>query len=40
MAKRKIINTKLETVILDPLGTSNNPKISIIAYGTAIKYVK
>ncbi len=35
-----IINTKLETVILDPMGTTKNPKVSIIAYGTAIKYVK
>ena len=35
-----VINTKLETVILDPLCTTQNPKVSIIAYGTAIKYVK
>ena len=35
-----VINTKIETVVLDPLGKSQNPKVSIIAYGTAIKYVK
>ena len=35
-----VINTKIETVVLDPLGASQNPKVSIIAYGTAIKYVK
>jgi uncharacterized protein YbjQ (UPF0145 family) len=35
-----VINTKFETVILDPIGTSPNPKVSITAYGTAIKYVK
>lgn len=35
-----VINTKIETVVLDPLGMSQNPKVSIIAYGTAIKYVK
>ncbi|MBQ4115305.1 heavy metal-binding domain-containing protein [bacterium] len=35
-----VLNTKIETVILDPLGTSQNPKVSILAYGTAIKYVK
>ena len=28
-----VINTKIETVMLDPIGTSQNPKISITAYG-------
>lgn len=35
-----IVNTKVETVMLDPMGTNQKPKVSIIAYGTAIKYVK
>lgn len=35
-----VINTKLETVVLDPLETSKSPRVSIVAYGTAIKYVK
>lgn len=33
-----VANVKIETVMLDPLGTSQNPKVSIIAYGTAVKY--
>ncbi len=33
-----VINVKIETVMLDPLGTSQNPKVSVTAYGTAIKY--
>lgn len=35
-----VINTKIETVVLDPLGSTKNPKVSIIAYGTAIRYAK
>lgn len=35
-----VINAKIETIILDPLGTSQNPKVSILAYGTAVKYAK
>lgn len=33
-----IINTKIETVMLDPLGATQNPKVCITAYGTAIEY--
>ncbi|MCM1004655.1 MAG: YbjQ family protein [Candidatus Gastranaerophilales bacterium] len=33
-----VMNVKIETVMLDPLGTSNNPKVSVMAYGTAVKY--
>ena len=35
-----IINTKIDTVVLDPIGTQQNPKVSIMAYGTGIKYAK
>ena len=35
-----VINTKIETVVLDPFENTQNPRVSIIAYGTAIKYVK
>ena len=35
-----VINTKIETIILDPIGTQQNPKVSIVAYGTGIKYAK
>ena len=35
-----IINTKIETVMLDPLGTKQNPKVCVTAYGTAIEYDK
>ena len=40
MGANTILNVKLETVILDPIGTQKLPKISIMAYGTAIKYVE
>lgn len=33
-----IINTKIETIMLDPIGTKQNPKVCITAYGTAIEY--
>lgn len=33
-----VINVKIETVMLDPLGTSQNPKVCVTAYGTAIQY--
>jgi len=35
-----VINVKIETVMLDPLGTSQNPKVCVTAYGTAIEYDK
>ena len=35
-----IINAKIETVMLDPLGTKQNPKVCVTAYGTAIEYDK
>jgi len=35
-----VINVKLETVMLDPLGSNGNPKVCVTAYGTAIKYDK
>ncbi|MBR6099003.1 heavy metal-binding domain-containing protein [bacterium] len=33
-----IINTKIETVMLDPLGSKEHPKVCVTAYGTAIEY--
>lgn len=33
-----VTNVKIETVMLDPLGTSQNPKVSVLAYGTAVTY--
>ena len=33
-----IINVKIETVMLDPLGTKQSPKVCVTAYGTAIEY--
>jgi uncharacterized protein YbjQ (UPF0145 family) len=33
-----VINVKIETVMLDPLGTKQNPKVCVTAYGTAIEY--
>jgi len=35
-----VINVKIETIMLDPLGTKQNPKVCITAYGTAIEYDK
>ena len=35
-----VINVKIETIMLDPLGTTKNPKVCITAYGTAIEYDK
>lgn len=35
-----VINTKIETITLDPIGTSKNPKVCVTAYGTAIRYDK
>ena len=35
-----VINVKVETVMLDPLGTKQNPKVCVTAYGTAIEYDK
>ena len=35
-----VINVKIETVMLDPLGTKQNPKVCVTAYGTAIEYDK
>ena len=35
-----IINTKIETVMLDPIGSTQNPKVCVLAYGTAIEYDK
>jgi len=35
-----VINVKIETVMLDPLGTTHNPKVCVTAYGTAIEYDK
>ena len=43
-ARRKradvVLNVKIETVMLDPLGSSKNPKVCVTAYGTAIEYAK
>ena len=33
-----VINVKVETVMLDPLGTKQNPKVCVTAYGTAVEY--
>ncbi len=33
-----IVNTKIDTIMLDPLGTKQNPKVCVTAYGTAIEY--
>lgn len=33
-----VINVKLETVNIDPLGGKNHPRVSVIAYGTAVIY--
>ena len=33
-----IINVKIETVMLDPIGTKTFPKVCVTTYGTAIKY--
>lgn len=35
-----VVNVKIETIMLDPLGTSQNPKVCVTAYGTAIRYDK
>lgn len=35
-----IINVKIDTIMLDPLGTKQNPKVCVTAYGTALKYDK
>ena len=35
-----VVNVKIETVLLDPPGVSKNPKVSVLAYGTALKNVK
>ncbi|MBR6162939.1 heavy metal-binding domain-containing protein [bacterium] len=33
-----VINVKIDTVMLDPIGTKGHPKVCITAYGTAIRY--
>ena len=33
-----IINVKIDTVMLDPIGTKSFPKVCVTTYGTAIKY--
>ncbi len=33
-----IINVKIDTVMLDPIGTKTHPKVCVTAYGTAIEY--
>ena len=35
-----VTNVKIETIVLDPLGTEKGAKVSVMAYGTAIKYVQ
>lgn len=35
-----VVNVKIETVMLDPIGTKGHPKVCITAYGTAIQYGK
>lgn len=35
-----VINVKIETTMLDPIGTKANPKVCVTAYGTAIEYDK
>lgn len=35
-----VLNLKIETVMLDPLGTSQHPKVCVTAYGTAIRYAR
>lgn len=35
-----VVNVKIETVMLDPLGTKQMPKVCVTAYGTAIEYDK
>ena len=35
-----VINVKIETITLSPIGTKNNPKVCVTAYGTAIEYDK
>jgi len=35
-----VINVKIDTVMLDPIGTKQMPKVCITAYGTAIEYDK
>ncbi len=35
-----VINVKIDSITLDPVGYSKNPKTCVTAYGTAIKYVR
>ena len=35
-----VMNLKIDTIMLDPIGTNTNPKVCITAYGTAIEYDK
>lgn len=35
-----VINVKIDTIMLDPIGTKGHPKVCITAYGTAIRYGK
>lgn len=35
-----VLNVKVDTVMLDPLGTSKHPKVCVTAYGTAVEYAK
>ena len=35
-----VVNVKIETVMLDPIGTKAYPKVCVTAYGTAIEYDK
>lgn len=35
-----LVNVKIETVMLSPLGTSEHPQVCVTAYGTAISYEK
>ena len=40
MGAKSVVNVKIETIMVDPIGTKTNPKVCITAYGTAIKYDK
>ena len=35
-----ILNVKIDTVMLMPIGTKHQPQVCVTAYGTAIKYAK
>jgi len=35
-----ILNVKIDTIMLDPLGASKHPKVCVTAYGTAVEYAR